>query len=97
MIRRPPRSTLFPYTTLFRAVRRFEPHLALPLHQDGRFEERTVGIRQRTFRDIARHRAPTLPHGALYLHHGPQNPRRGTVALPPHVLRLSRSTRGLQP
>src|SRR3712207_7079516 len=26
MIRRPPRSTLFPYTTLFRSVRRQEPH-----------------------------------------------------------------------
>src|SRR5258706_6692832 len=28
MIRRPPRSTLFPYTTLFRSP--LEPHLALP-------------------------------------------------------------------
>src|SRR3712207_7025955 len=26
MIRRPPRSTLFPYTTLFRSVRRFRGH-----------------------------------------------------------------------
>src|SRR2546422_7301395 len=32
MIRRPPRSTLFPYTTLFRSVRR--AHLvALPVHR----------------------------------------------------------------
>src|SRR2546426_12204142 len=31
MIRRPPRSTLFPYTTLFRSVR--------PLHQDRRVRE----------------------------------------------------------
>src|SRR3712207_7763713 len=28
MIRRPPRSTLFPYTTLFRSVRRLPPSLA---------------------------------------------------------------------
>src|SRR3712207_6848623 len=26
MIRRPPRSTLFPYTTLFRSVERWRPH-----------------------------------------------------------------------
>src|SRR2546429_2954912 len=26
MIRRPPRSTLFPYTTLFRSLRRLAPH-----------------------------------------------------------------------
>src|SRR3989454_8198295 len=31
MIRRPPRSTLFPYTTLFRSLRRLPAHLA----QDG--------------------------------------------------------------
>src|SRR2546430_10512722 len=29
MIRRPPRSTLFPYTTLFRSPRRFDPEQAL--------------------------------------------------------------------
>src|SRR5258707_9486548 len=28
MIRRPPRSTLFPYTTLFRSSRRVGPHMA---------------------------------------------------------------------
>src|SRR2546426_5022500 len=28
MIRRPPRSTLFPYTTLFRSLRRLAPELA---------------------------------------------------------------------
>src|SRR2546428_5934475 len=30
MIRRPPRSTLFPYTTLFRSVRRERHHLHTP-------------------------------------------------------------------
>src|SRR2546425_1735995 len=33
MIRRPPRSTLFPYTTLFRSVREDEEAVALPAHQ----------------------------------------------------------------
>src|SRR3712207_7439527 len=32
MIRRPPRSTLFPYTTLFRSVRAEHVHAAVPLH-----------------------------------------------------------------
>src|SRR5438034_7340641 len=53
MIRRPPRSTLFPYTTLFRSVRearqrvahRQEPQPLLPLsplpHHGGRSEEHT--------------------------------------------------------
>src|SRR3712207_7132571 len=31
MIRRPPRSTLFPYTTLFRSAREFDPQ---PFHMD---------------------------------------------------------------
>src|SRR5256885_6512017 len=32
MIRRPPRSTLFPYTTLFRSVQRISAAAATPLH-----------------------------------------------------------------
>src|SRR3712207_7551775 len=45
MIRRPPRSTLFPYTTLFRSLRRGEPqrahgHGAGPAHVRGPFRER---------------------------------------------------------
>src|SRR3712207_7927003 len=38
MIRRPPRSTLFPYTTLFRSLRTRMPRLSerLLLHIDGR-------------------------------------------------------------
>src|SRR3712207_7193506 len=35
MIRRPPRSTLFPYTTLFRSVRR-EPHKGRDVRAAGR-------------------------------------------------------------
>src|SRR6202158_6511066 len=46
MIRRPPRSTLFPYTTLFRSPRpinpsRFASTLAKPRRKSGRSEEHT--------------------------------------------------------
>src|SRR5258708_22657027 len=48
MIRRPPRSTLFPYTTLFRSAACFSVHRrgnavpgALPHHQAARSEEHT--------------------------------------------------------
>src|SRR3712207_7671094 len=37
MIRRPPRSTLFPYTTLFRSVQR--PHVALPTPRPPRRDD----------------------------------------------------------
>src|SRR3712207_7878671 len=33
MIRRPPRSTLFPYTTLFRSGEHDRPHLGVALHR----------------------------------------------------------------
>src|SRR5260370_16104218 len=45
MIRRPPRSTLFPYTTLFRSQRapgRFEPPAMAPGPSCSRFQERTL-------------------------------------------------------
>src|SRR2546430_13033376 len=40
MIRRPPRSTLFPYTTLFRSRERVEgaPHRARDVHEHGEQE-----------------------------------------------------------
>src|SRR2546426_12817844 len=41
MIRRPPRSTLFPYTTLFRSLDLVAPGLAIPV---ARGIERLVGI-----------------------------------------------------
>src|SRR2546426_12469379 len=53
MIRRPPRSTLFPYTTLFRSVRRDvrrgAPFDVLPLEHEGQrpvFEQRDLGRRR---------------------------------------------------
>src|SRR2546428_14124327 len=36
MIRRPPRSTLFPYTTLFRSITRALRDAPLPVYGDGR-------------------------------------------------------------
>src|SRR3712207_7183078 len=50
MIRRPPRSTLFPYTTLFRSRRRVLPrrHLHLRAGRDGREPDgRAVGALRR--------------------------------------------------
>src|SRR2546430_6544592 len=38
MMRRPPRSTLFPYTTLFRSVSAFAAHLDLRRDRDGEAE-----------------------------------------------------------
>src|SRR3712207_8731720 len=39
MIRRPPRSTLFPYTTLFRSIAISLHNLASLYHTQGRYEE----------------------------------------------------------
>src|SRR5438067_11617228 len=54
MIRRPPRSTLFPYTTLFRSVRRCRPRprspaglRARPSHSWHRSEEHTSELQSR--------------------------------------------------
>src|SRR5256885_7305294 len=46
MIRRPPRSTLFPYTTLFRSIRRHRREVAL-MYFDRRLWELTAGLRGR--------------------------------------------------
>src|SRR3989475_12495965 len=49
MIRRPPRSTLFPYTTLFRSVRATNP---ARLHADEDFSRSDPGLRQLDNPDI---------------------------------------------
>src|SRR2546429_5708869 len=50
MIRRPPRSTLFPYTTLFRSRERHHPHVVVVLR-------RGIGQLERRLHDVveARH------------------------------------------
>src|SRR2546426_4854296 len=54
MIRRPPRSTLFPYTTLFRSMRRsrYESHLR---HLVDRYPDRqgAMDLHSADFRDLA--------------------------------------------
>src|SRR3989442_4441258 len=55
MIRRPPRSTLFPYTTLFRSVlhqplvlhRQWQPIAVQPLQEGHRSEEHTSELQSR--------------------------------------------------
>src|SRR3712207_9503568 len=42
MIRRPPRSTLFPYTTLFRSPKPVSHGLALVVNQEGKSSARTL-------------------------------------------------------
>src|SRR5258707_14059848 len=53
MIRRPPRSTLFPYTTLFRSA--LQHHIGLPLHQPAaaRRHHRRAGARTAGQRDAS--------------------------------------------
>src|SRR2546430_16811921 len=65
MIRRPPRSTLFPYTTLFRSVRLVAiiPHHEIML---GRYDDRSPIVCRRAIVDgIAAHVLRQLPR--LYL------------------------------
>src|SRR5256885_15755987 len=64
MIRRPPRSTLFPYTTLFRSLRlradveRVEAHRLHPLERAAEDVARVAGVRLAVGRDdVADHPA----------------------------------------
>src|SRR3712207_7555138 len=78
MIRRPPRSTLFPYTTLFRSPRFGATHVktigdALMLRIADPAQAVLLGLR--TALDLLRgHRAPVVRVG---LHHGPAIERDG--------------------
>src|SRR3712207_6957647 len=60
MIRRPPRSTLFPYTTLFRSRR--DPHAAR-ICRRGYRPARTLPDRRRRLRPDARARSRLDPEG----------------------------------
>src|SRR5258708_16054923 len=63
MIRRPPRSTLFPYTTLFRSLPRPPADSALPRREAHL--ERRLGLRwQRAARQEVPRAAPRLVAGA---------------------------------
>src|SRR3712207_8680717 len=60
MIRRPPRSTLFPYTTLFRS-RRHPPQVAEAHHKTSHGE----GVRQHGPEALLARRGRQLPRGSL--------------------------------
>src|SRR3712207_8592545 len=54
MIRRPPRSTLFPYTTLFRSLGRLDGRGARAIEQAGQLAEDLAGAEPRQLGDLAR-------------------------------------------
>src|SRR2546422_519549 len=59
MIRRPPRSTLFPYTTLFRSHAALKPHL---FATDGRLRSFVnVYVNDRDIRQLAQRETPVRP------------------------------------
>src|SRR2546429_2754876 len=53
MIRRPPRSTLFPYTTLFRSLQRETAHQLAVIRIDFRDHIGAVGFERANLRQIA--------------------------------------------
>src|SRR5687768_17690656 len=59
MIRRPPRSTLFPYTTLFRSLRD-DGSFARPVRRAHRVAGRDARHRRRPPRGSARHRVAAV-------------------------------------
>src|SRR5438270_4953720 len=69
MIRRPPRSTLFPYTTLFRSLPRPEPRRGVRAHPE---EQRRDALPQLPRREAL----PDLPQGPRRHHHRAQLPWR---------------------
>src|SRR2546425_9143397 len=70
MIRRPPRSTLFPYTTLFRSpAHRVGQALTQPGAQGGRQAAQTHSVAGERARAAARHIAARDRHVGLLLLH----------------------------
>src|SRR3712207_7326528 len=59
MIRRPPRSTLFPYTTLFRSRQLDHPPLAEPLARQQEVDVLVVGVEEQQER-VVLHPLPAL-------------------------------------
>src|SRR3989449_6607224 len=75
MIRRPPRSTLFPYTTLFRSI---APERAADVEADHERRPRSLGL----FRGRARHRAqPQDQCGDATPHDAPPSTDRKSTRL----------------
>src|SRR2546425_8849959 len=63
MIRRPPRSTLFPYTTLFRSLQRQHPHAPAFRHlTPGRAGRPEISDRRRHDQDIGARKPRSEEH-----------------------------------
>src|SRR2546422_4900802 len=66
MIRRPPRSTLFPYTTLFRSV--IEPPALVARYQSGNFDQLVrIFLFQMTIEDFADRKSTRLNSSHGYI------------------------------
>src|SRR2546430_206648 len=95
MIRRPPRSTLFPYTTLFRSVRRLHrrDRQSIPGAQQRHALEFLAGMRSQLFeRDGTREAALQL-----HVHHEPARIARIAVAIVVVVLAIEGGGIGVAP
>src|SRR5215510_2708613 len=94
MIRRPPRSTLFPYTTLFRSVRRAAAHVRRELHPRGRHRSRHDGRRppgdERAHAPPGGRRRRRDPRRAVPPRDHRRDPRRLRRRAPPHPRRPRR-------
>src|SRR2546425_2691910 len=64
MIRRPPRSTLFPYTTLFRSQAFVRPFLVSHLHDERGLDPRMPGVLGDGPAEGRRRANPALQYGA---------------------------------
>src|SRR3989442_9049297 len=60
MIRRPPRSTLFPYTTLFRSARDLRECLLLQLERDGKQDTLDYRIVNECMEALGKRRIPEI-------------------------------------
>src|SRR3712207_7308121 len=69
MIRRPPRSTLFPYTTLFRSRRTGHPDVGSERHGLARWVEAVIvrhdRVGRRAVEDVGRPRPDYVPRGTV--------------------------------
>src|SRR2546429_8557391 len=82
MIRRPPRSTLFPYTTLFRSTQagRLQSKRISDRAQDACFIVRAVEVGGITGRGLVRQLAPRADHHGFDLTAAALPNRRGSTA-----------------
>src|SRR5256885_11223403 len=89
MIRRPPRSTLFPYTTLFRSVLRIQSLPAAELHRLRADDASNRLTREEPLQNIETNVPPGGTHGdEAVTDVGPQRQARAAAQVfefPPHV------------